>query len=53
MLQIDELAVGKLGTIHGHWRARSINDAREQGRPAETVFGERGALSVLQRHAWQ
>ena len=30
MLQIDELAVGKLGTIHGHWRARFINDAREQ-----------------------
>jgi integrase len=30
ILQIDELAVGKLGTIHGHWRARSINDAREQ-----------------------
>jgi len=30
MLQIDGLAVGKLGTIHGHWRARFINDAREQ-----------------------
>jgi hypothetical protein len=32
MLQIADLAVGKIGIIHVRWRDRSINDAREQQR---------------------